>query len=383
MLFSKKISPLALLIGTALFSTTTFAEDDSIFAQWAPEGVTVESAVTADFVYNLSGGIKESNGQLINFDFIATFDTEAMGWWKNGTFNAYVLGVAGDNPTEFIGDFQTSTNIESASALRMYEFWYQHQLNENTSVLFGLHDYNSTFEVLEFSGVFLNSSFGISPDISQVGPSIFSVTGLGALLEVSFAKNAYFKVAAYDGVPGSESSEHGTHINLSSDDGIFYASEVGLLSEQNRYYKLAAGGWFKTTDFEDDIDGSSHSDNSGFYFIGEYAINDDLGVFFQLGFADENKNIVESYQGIGLSRQNLFQDGDQFGLAFNQANNSDGYHQANAGSSRSEQVLEVTYSIPVNDWLILKPDLQFIKNPGMDKSLNDATVFTLRTEITL
>lgn len=69
------------------------------------------------------------------------------------------------------------------------------------------------------------------------------MTALGALFELSFAKNYYFKAAAYDGIPGSESTDQGTHINLSSDDGIFYGSEIGLLSEENHYYKLVLGGW--------------------------------------------------------------------------------------------------------------------------------------------
>lgn len=71
----------------------------------------------------------------MNVDLIAGLDTDALGWWKNGTFNAYILGVGGDNPSEFVGDFQASTNIESASALRVYEFWYQHQLTDDASLL--------------------------------------------------------------------------------------------------------------------------------------------------------------------------------------------------------------------------------------------------------
>ncbi|OIQ00823.1 MAG: hypothetical protein AUK35_01200 [Zetaproteobacteria bacterium CG2_30_46_52] len=67
--------------------------------------------------------------------------------------------------------------------MRLQQFWYQHRLNETTSVLFGWHDLNAEFYVSDYAALFLNSSFGIGPEISgNVPTSLFPEAGLSARL---------------------------------------------------------------------------------------------------------------------------------------------------------------------------------------------------------
>ena len=52
----------------------------------------------------------------------------------------------------------------------------------------------------------------------------------------------------------------------------------------------------------------------------------------------------------------------------------------NATDAR-ETTLELTWRLPVADWLTLQPDLQYVISPGFDAALDDALVVGLRFEL--
>jgi carbohydrate-selective porin OprB len=51
-----------------------------------------------------------------------------------------------------------------------------------------------------------------------------------------------------------------------------------------------------------------------------------------------------------------------------------------AGGSRRESVLELYYGLALQPWLMVKPDLQYISNPGA-RATRDALVGTLRVTV--
>lgn len=258
--FTLKINILfAILIVSSITPLQCWSEDDGgsqhLFGDWdgkrstwEEQGISIDSILTNDLIANVSGGRKETAGVLGNYDLTVALDTGKLGWWKNGTIFTYFLGNYGRNPTEYVGDLQASDNIEAYDTFKLYEGWYEHSFADGRfSVLLGLHDYNSEFDALDYSGTLINSSFGISPDISQVGPSIFSTTAMAARVKFQFSDNWYLLSAAYDGVPGNPNNPRGTHVNFKGSDGIFYAMETGLLAPENRrHYKAALGGWYHT-----------------------------------------------------------------------------------------------------------------------------------------
>ncbi len=367
---------------------------------WEDRGVTVEAKLTMDFMANFSGGIDRNSTILGNVDLTLEVDTGKAGFWKNGTFFLYILGNFNSNGflTEIVGDLQTTSNIEADEALRIYEAWYEHRIANNTlSFLTGLHDYNSEFNALEYGALFINSSFGIEPDISQVGPSIFPLTALAARLKIEPNEHSYLVVAMYDGIPGDPDHPTHTAIKFDHDDGVFSAVEMGLTGGDGvgrGYYKIALGGWVHTAEVEG-FDGSVHDDNSGVYLIGEKMLfaednfNDQgLGAFFQLGFADSHRNQVASYWGLGLHYTGLLPQRNQdiIGLAVASARNGRPFMQfSKAGAAgavnHTETAIELSYRAEVTPWLIVQPDIQYVINPGMDPDLDNALVAGIRLEL--
>ena len=350
-------------------------------------GLEIEGALTMDALWNLSGGLRQDASILGNLDFAALVDTEAAGWWNDGAFFVYVLGNAnaGRLPTELVGDVQATSNIEADETIKVYEAWYAHLfLNGSLDLLLGLHDYNSEFDALEHAGLFINSSFGISPDISQVGPSIFPTTALGLRGKVSMGEYGYGLAAVYDGVPGDPNNPRGTHIRFDSGDGIFAAVELGRVMggepDDAGYSKIAVGGWVHSADSEDPF-GDPIDSNAGVYLIGERTLSERTAIFGQLGKADERRNLIAWYVGTGVTWSALVpgRPDDVIGLAVGVAYNSDDFLKANPGLNRTETAIEFTWSAEITEQLSVQPNIQYILNPGQEPGLDDALIAGVRT----
>lgn len=363
----KLLTPLLLIIAGA----SVYVRAESPF-EWA-------TALTLESVTNLDGGIAEGSSELANFDLSLAIDTGAAGWWGNGEWFVYMLGNTGDNPSGNIGDLQGISNIATDEALKVYEFWYQHRFaDDSVKVLFGLHDYNSTFYSLESAGLFTHPSFGIGPDTSQVGPSIFSTTSTA--LHFTFSgKHNYLLAAIYDGIPGDPNNPRGTHVQFNDGDGLFGAVEWGWMSEGKD--KVALGIWQHTAEVENPVNGEIIDDNTGVYFIAEKNINDVAAVFVQLGWADDEFNQLEYYGGTGITFSGFWLDGDGLGLAVAHARNGDPYLVANSETGRAETAWELTYFAPVVEHLSVQGSFYYIKNPSMDKTLDDALAVGARAYI--
>ncbi len=360
------------------------------------KGLSLETTLTLEYISNVSGGISRDSAFLGNIDIIGGLDTEAAGWWSGGTFSVYGLGNFNNGrvPTEIIGDIQASSNIEAPETFKLYEAWYNHSFMDNSLlVLVGLHDYNSEFDVMEYGGVFHNSSFGIAPGISQAGPSIFPTAALGLRVAVKPTEGAYILSGIYDGVAGDPCDDESSDIQFDSGDGVFYALETGLTRAEGSdapYYKVALGGWYHTKRCED-LAGQPVENNGGGYVIVERQIYQEqdkaqgLGIFGQVGSAPDDINVI-AYSVIGgLNYTGLIpgRDEDVTALGFSQAILSDDYLalEENAGLNDSETAIELVYQAGLTEWFTIKPDIQYIINPASAPGIDNALQIGVRAEL--
>lgn len=386
---------------------SSLAERDHLLGDWGglrsaleARGVDAEAVLTLDAMENLRGGVQRRGTLLGNLDLTFTADTAKAGWWENGTFFLYLLGNfnAGGMLTDIVGDTQGTSNIEAPQAFKIYEAWYEHRfLDDRLSLLAGLYDLNSEFDVLEYAATFLNSSFGISPDISQVGPSIFPTTAWALRLKARPTPGSYLLAALYDGEPGDPELPRRSSLGWSADNGVFTALEAGLSRGEPGaadYFKLGAGGWLHTAEVED-FTGDRHDFNHGVYLIAEKTLfakgeeGQGLGAFVQLGFADPHRNQIGRYWGTGLNYTGLIpgRGHDVTGLAVASAGNGGHFRHYMAATGmipadHAETVIEATYLAEVLPWLALQPDVQYAIHPGTDPALDNALVAGTRVEIT-
>lgn len=347
------------------------------------EWLETEAVLTLEYSKVSGGGLRSDSALLANVDLTLAIDTEAAGLWAGGNAFFYILGNDGRGgpPSALVGDVQGTSNIEAPDTWKLYEAWYEHRFFDGYfSLLGGLHDYNGEFDVLEYGQLFTNSSFGIGPDISQVGPSIFPTTALGLRLRMELSPSSYLLAAAYDGVPGDPDNVNRKQLSFAQDDGQFYALELGITGGAERYYKLAIGGWYRS-DFADFAGREKH--NSGTYLLAECATwEGGPGLFLRVGTAHDRRNQVESYVGAGFNWMGLVpgRPDDSFGAAFAYAGFGDEYLDRPANA---ESAVEFTYLAEIHGRIALQPFLQLVFDPGSEPDIDDAVVLGLRVSITL
>lgn len=344
----------------------------------------------------LRGGVERGSRYLDNLDLILAADLEHA---LNVPLTLYAHALYNNGhqvSAELVGDAQGVSNIEApARALRLFEAWAEWQFGTDSrqSLRYGLYDVNSEFDMVPTAGLFIGSSHGMGREFSQSGhqgPSTFPVTSLAIRHQWRIADAWTWQTTALDGVPGDPDHPDRTTIRLSRDDGALLLTEIARTGP--RLQKLALGLWQYTAEFDDlivaDAEGTPvrRRSNRGAYVLGDAAlIPARLSAFLRLGIANDDLNRFARYLGAGLVLRGLIGE-DELGIAIAQAYNGDAYRslaaRADVPADRAETNIELTWRIPVAEWLVLQPDVQYIINPGTNPQLGDALVVGLRFELT-
>lgn len=368
--------------------------------------------------YNTSGGLETGFVYMDNVDVTAKINFDQVFNLKdNLSLFIYGLGNHGDRATDLMGDFQVASNIEAVKAWRLFEFWIQQNfIDDRISVLVGLYDLNSEFDVLRPGTLFINSSFGIGAEYAQSGqngPSIFPISSLGIRIATFVGNRTRIRLAVLDAVPGDPTRLESNEIQLRSQEGALIAGEISIytgtdFADNNRNIersyvtrrrkvgrehdvykkdKVNIGGWFYTSEFEEINGQGSSRGNFGIYVGSQkyFPIGGDedyIALFARYGVANDKFNRLGSALSGGLLVSNPITNiDDNFGLAFSSGFNGSEFQEVQNSNETTETVIEFTYSLPLMPWLLLQPDVQYVINPSTQPELNNALSFALLAQL--
>jgi porin len=425
-----------------------------IRAAFLNKGININAIYTGEILSNLQGGISRASEYLGVVDLMISIDLYKLVNWKNAAFYTDILGIHGGNPSDHSGDFQGVSNIAASNNWKIFEAWLQQKIIEDKlSILTGIYDLNAEFDVIEISSLFINSSFGMGPELSQSGKngvSTFPHAGLAFRIKAQPAEHLYIQSAVMDGVPGDPENPGSTSYTIKKEDGALFASEIAYITGEEKrkylppsserkqrrrrpygigrhkrpfqrkgrnrqfkqtpgveipcknYSKIAVGGWYYTSDFDDLFDCDEFGNpirqkgNWGIYALGEKVLfsNEDnpaqaLSAFMRVGIADKNINQIDTYLGAGMVYSGIFSKhyNDQIGFAAAAVHNSEKFREAKSAAGETQDkweiALELSYRAQINKWFSMQPDFQYIINPGFDSSLKNALIMGARIEISL
>ncbi|GJL59829.1 MAG: hypothetical protein NPIRA03_26860 [Nitrospirales bacterium] len=398
------------------------------------QGLLLEATNTIDILSNVSGGLHQKTTLTGDLDLLLTVDLKKLVPNWRGTVFLYGLGLYGGDPSNNVDDIQGVSNIAAPNTWKLFEAWYQHNLFKRFSLLAGLYDITSEFDVIvSASTLFLNSSFGTGAELGAGGRnnlSTFPATSLGIRAQAILTDSLMVRAVVADGIPGDPNNAQGTHVRLKKDDGLFGSMELAYykystadlaqtkektLEELPRRLtfrrigrsaplvyeaKVALGFWGYTTSVDQlnkvNSSGEPVKQNGtyGIYGLAEYDVyyekddNDQgLTLFGRAGMADPNVNRISQYYGGGFIYKGLIPgrkiDRTAFGVAA--AVNSHEYKQSQQREGKpvesTEITLELTHSIFVNQNLVIQPDFQYVINPGTVPGRNNAVVVGARLEV--
>lgn len=294
----------------------------------------------------------------------------------------------------------TVSNIAGFNTFRMNELWFQQNfLSNRISIRLGQLAADSQFSVSTYDTVFLNATFGWSPDlytnIPNGGPA-YPMGAPGVQLALTPWNWLTYQGGVFQGnVFAQNVNRHGFRWDLSPSNGYFSIHELIFRTNQGAGAnglpgEFKIGGWFDTA--PDPGAGSTQPWNYGLYFIADQMVyrvpqppsvpviaisgkqtaaapltDKGLGIFTHIGFAPWNSSVINFYVEGGLNYKGLIptRDNDVLGVAFayGHLNNNP---QGNDGSSNPgyEMVLETTYQIELTPWLSLQPDVQYVIHPS-------------------
>jgi porin len=339
-----------------------------------------------DYFHNLQGGRHRGGAGPGRLDLYLDMDGRVWGGSADSRFFLDLLGTDGGSISNQAGDLQTLDNVEAVNTFKVFEAWYRHRFAGGLEVRVGLQDFNARFNVLDAAGTLINSSFGIDPVIAQAGAGIFPTAAVGGEVSWESAGGAYVMGGVFDGVPGLPGHPYGTQIHFLEGEGVFAAVEGGISVAGDTPYKLAVGGWYRTSRYTDPA-GRSRDRNHGLYAIAQARLwrhrGASLDAFLQLGLAAADRNMLDHYIGAGLTVTGVvpWRPRDIISAGLARAHVSRVYRRHTPGSLAAETALEITWRAELNGHLALQPDLQYIIHPGADAALDNAWVAGLRAEL--
>jgi len=340
---------------------------------------------TSDFGRNFTGGIKKGNFYLGLLNLALELPV-----FRNGQFYFQLQNTHGSLPSaDYVGDLQTFSNIENGNYTYLYAAWYKHQFGK-FSITFGVHDLNSEFNVSEIGAFYTNSSFGIQPSISwNMTASIFPKNTLGMILKYDFTDNLSIITGIYDGDPGNLSDDK-YNLDLSIDlknQGILNVTELQIKTDENQNYprSFKFGYVYHSMKFCQFADSLLSKSNYGFYFISDWFLSQSSGLFLQLGWSPQNRNLNSIYTGLGISFVELGRSKrHSMGLAISYTNISKDFCKYISQTNEPfESTFEFFYKAKLSENISVQPDIQFIINPGIFTDSPNALVGFIRLSVNI
>ena len=107
-------------------------------------------------------------------------------------------------------------------------------------------------------------------------------------------------------------------------------------------------------------------------------------MFGRYGLANSRFNQIKSAVSGGVVFTNPFSNlEDNIGLAFSRVNNSDEFQMQKPSRVSSETAIEFTYSLPIKEWLLIQPDVQYIINSGLSAEIDNALSVALLVQFSI
>lgn len=336
-------------------------------------GVTIHLTYTGEAKYGF-GLIPDHSAEyrgLVNLSL--HLDTGRLGLWPDGRI--FVVAQNGHGNQVQIspgGNLLPISDIDARSYTQISQYGLnQGLLGGKLNLLAGKQDANTYFCVNDYGSQFLFPAYTLIPTVPL---PTFPAPALGLTVLARPAARIHLKAGGYDGAPVI--GGFGWNAALDGQGGYFLVFEPGIKpafggDAYGGHYRI--GVWYHTGSAADIRKPESHSGNYGVYVMVNQLVykeheggDQGLGLMLQLGWAPEDRNAVNRYVGAGFSYTGLLpgRDGDTLGFC---ASYSHLTGQSAAPANIDLFNAELYYSLQVDAFLNLQPDLQYFSHPGPDR----------------
>jgi porin len=380
-------------------------------------GVNVSAGYTGEIGWNFAGGQRHKVTEAGQLAVGLTFDAERIAGIKGGTFqatgtyrNGHDLGRKAG-----LGVLQQVQEIYGrGQTYRLTQLWYEQKLaGDAIAIKAGRATVGEDFS--SFSCTFMNLTFCGSQPGNLVGDYWYNwpVSQWMARLKVSHGK-IYGQVAAYQVNPRNLKRDFFGHAKGGT--GVLVPVELGWtpqLGSKGLVGSYKVGGWYTNADADDvfldinrnpravtGLDALQRSSRYGFWInawqqlLGTAANGKPLtgvGVFANFTQADRRTSVTDNQIALGVfwkpPIKSLPDDVLAFAVGRTNVNSrfTRGQEQdpAHPEPQKAEYAAELYYSAHPTHWLEMRPNVQYIHNPGGRSNAHDVGVLGLKAGVTL
>ena len=429
----------ALVLSANAMAADAFSADSKwMTGDWGGErtklieqGIDIKADYVGEMGYNAHGGYNDDKtGRYSDqFGLGVALDLQKLWGWDNTQAKIQLTNRNGQNISNArIGDPRAGTLSSSQEVygrghmVRLTQFWIQHQMFDNKlDVKLGYFGEGEDFNT--FPCDFQNLSFCGS----QVGNYVntwynWPVAQAAIRVKYNITPELYAQIGAYNQNPSQ--LEHGNGFKLSGSGTkgtvipveLVWSPKVNNLPGEYRvgFYKSAADA----PDVREDVNGNdavlsgadfrTRSSKKGYWFVAQQQLtthNGDasrgLNIAANATFHDKETNLVDNYQslmlvykgpfdarpkddvGIGVARLHVNNDVKKNSELLNDARGVSDYDNPLYTPIReTEYNVELNYGFHVTNWLTVRPNLQYVVQPGGVDKVDNALVAGLKIQST-
>ena len=429
----------ALVLSANAMAADAFSADSKwMTGDWGGErtklieqGIDIKADYVGEVGGNLHGGYNNDKTARYadQFGLGVALDLQKLWGWDNTQAKIQLTNRNGQNiSNDRIGDPRAGTLSSSQEVygrghmVRLTQFWIQHQMFDNKlDVKLGYFGEGEDFNT--FPCDFQNLSFCGS----QVGNYVntwynWPVAQAAIRVKYNITPELYAQIGAYNQNPSQ--LEHGNGFKLSGSGTkgtvipveLVWSPKVNNLPGEYRvgFYKSAADA----PDVREDVNGNdavlsgadfrTRSSKKGYWFVAQQQLtthNGDasrgLNIAANATFHDKETNLVDNYQslmlvykgpfdarpkddvGIGVARLHVNNDVKKNSELLNDARGVSDYDNPLYTPIReTEYNVELNYGFHVTNWLTVRPNLQYVVQPGGVDKVDNALVAGLKIQST-
>ncbi|WP_346796781.1 carbohydrate porin [Halomonas sp. Bachu 37] len=378
-------------------------------------GYISESAWNAHGGYNRDRTVRYSDQWTTGI----SFDLDTLFGLPNASFQFTLTNRNGDNLTTDRLVYPESGSVSSVQEVygrgnvtRITQLWYRQQFfDEALDVKLGRIPVSDDFAT--FDSRFQNLYLGSAQPGNQAGSIWYNwpVSQWATRVRWNATGEHYVQMGLFDLNPSNLDPDNGLDLKHSGTTGALIPVEFGWTPELGSdslpgQYKI--GGYYSTagaTDYTADREDATQSYRMGLYYVVDQQIttrDDDvsrgLSLFSMSTWNDRDTAYIDKYVSIGMQYKGPFdaRPKDDFGIGLAWANVNEHYDtymrrdasggQASPGprpAQSEEYNAEIYYGFHVADWLVLRPNLQYVIHPGGVNDTDNALVGGLMVEANL
>lgn len=358
----------------------------------ANRGIAINPVFTADYASNFRGGNDTSGSAFLHvFNLYVTVNTEALFGHAGGSFYADLLTQNGQSPSDEAGDYAMVDELDYGGRTQVNEIWYERKLLEDKlRFKLGKIDANTEFAFAENSFDFSNGGLNYAFPNSQFTfmPTVPD-NSFGGVVFIYPSENFYVGGGILDGaLQEGYAGDYGPSTLFGAPADLYLAGETGIRFDVNENpWRIAIGAVHHTGTFTK-FNGGTQDGNTGFYAIldaklwkenpGDEEDQQGIGAFLGYNTADSDVTQVDQHFTGGVAWTGAIpgRDNDATGIGASYSHFAGGAGFEDTG----ELAIEAFYKIAITEYLSVKADLQYIKDPG-GAGLEDALAGFVRVQI--